>query len=66
MLQVSGRHRGGGMAHLVQVDHTHGNFTQTLASVDIGFRRPSDTTTAKLRTDSILQGKGYVNANARL
>ena len=45
------------MTHLVQVHHTHGNFAQTLSSVDIGFRCSSNTTTAKLRTDSILPRK---------
>ena len=64
---MGGFRRGmGGMTHLVQVHHAHGNFAQTLASVDIGFRCPSDTTTAKLRTDSILPSKRGVNANARL
>ena len=56
---------GARMTHLVQVYHTHGNFAQTLPSVDIGFRRSSNTTTAKLRTDSILPRKRYVNPNAK-
>ena len=43
--------------HLVQVDDTHSNFTQTLSSVDIGLRCPGDTTTTELRTDSILERK---------
>ena len=41
--------------HLVEVDDTHGDFSQTLSSVDVGLRRPRDTTPAKLRADSILE-----------
>lgn len=40
--------------HFVQVNDTHSNFTQTLSPVDIGLGCPGNTTTTKLRTDSIL------------
>ena len=51
--------------HLVQVDDTHSNFTQTLSSVDIGLGCPGDTTATELRTDSILERKS-VDVNVGL
>jgi hypothetical protein len=53
------------VTHLVQVNDTHGNFTQTLSPVDIGFGCPGDTATTELRTDSIL-GRKRVNVNVGL
>lgn len=51
--------------HLVQVNDTHSNFTQTLSPVDIGLGCPGDTATTELRTDSIL-GRKRVNVNVGL
>ena len=34
--------------HLVQVNDTHSNFTQTLSPVDIGLGCPGDTATTEL------------------
>ena len=57
-LDVAPQGSGKGTTHLVQVDDTHSNFTQTLSPVDIGLGCPGDTTTTELRTDSILGKKG--------
>jgi hypothetical protein len=51
---------GRGTTHLVQVNNTHSNLTQTFSPVDIGLGCSGDTTTTELRTDSIL-GKKCVN-----
>jgi hypothetical protein len=56
--------RDEGRTHLVQVNDTHSNFTQTLSPVDIGLGCPGDTTAAELRTDSIL-GRKRVNVGLR-